>query len=93
MDTCLRLVYVLLIALLGVMGPPGRSPGYRHDEIPSVPTVKCPKRRFRCGEGWWRQKERRYECDLCGKPFNYCIPCDLYFSDEKSGQHNDHLLG
>lgn len=94
MGIYLRLAHVLLIALLGVMGPPGRPPGHRsREEIPSVPTVKCPQRRFRCGEGWWQKRERRYRCDVCRESFNYCIRCESYFSDGESGLHNDHLLG
>jgi hypothetical protein len=86
MATCMRLAPVLLIALLGVIGPPGRSPGSRPGESPLVLTVKCPG--AGCGWGTWRKRERKYRCDECEHFFNYCSWCQSPFWDDESRKHN-----
>lgn len=87
---------LMLVALLGVMNPPGRPPGdkpmgAKSPAITVPATAPCAYRNCQ-GEGIW-QKELAYECNECNKVFYYCTYCRSFYPRGKEGEHEHKPLG
>jgi len=95
MLTHLRRTLLMLTALLGVIGPPHRSPGrkpvqFKPAQSESPPaagpaTVRCPYRSCQ-GQGS-RRKELVYKCGECNRVFYYCMNCKSPYPRGKEGEH------
>lgn len=90
MFTQMSRMLVMLAALLGVMGPPGRPPGFNRKNSgarpPNVPPrVPCPY--AHCGgTGKW-QTGFVFRCDECFNLSDYCTNCG---SARRRGDQDPH---
>lgn len=89
MVTHMRRTLLMLIALLGVVNPPGTPPGNGPMAARRVRTVPCPGLPSRncAGRGRW-QRGFVYLCSSCHQSFNYCAACKSYFNDGEEYEHN-----
>lgn len=91
MRTCPRLAPVLLIALLGTIGPGGRMPG-SSTRGGTFRTVDCPDQE--CGgKGRWQEEGFVFRCRKCRYYFNYCPECQRYLPDVGAERHRCNLRG
>jgi hypothetical protein len=79
-----RLALLLATAVLGVQGPPHRSPGFRRGKK-AVKTVTCPKEGC-LEQGRW-ESGFRYRCTACNDPFYYCPGCSNYMDRSDATGH------
>lgn len=83
MGTKSQLTLLMLTALLGVMNPPNRSPGFRPPE--SARMIHCNHKDCN-GMGEWQLKFR-YNCDEHDHTFYYCYKHEDYLSPEQAVEH------
>ena len=89
MGTRPQLTLLMLTALLGVMNPPSRSPGFKPPEWARM----IPCNHDDCeGMGAWQSKFR-YLCDEHDHTFYYCYKHKAYLTREQAVEYQDETTG
>jgi hypothetical protein len=85
MGTRPQFALLMLTALVGVMNPPSRSPGFRPPK--SARMIRCNHKDCQ-GMGAWQAKFR-YDCDVHDHSFYYCYVHKDYLSQEQAVEYQD----